>query len=127
MKADGATVNDHNKLTSTVDSGLEPMAMDNKHLDSPETEIEPDNVIEYNRNETIDVIPPVLEQQLSTSSTTTDKNTLKQRFKKCAFRWVDIDFKTFYNEPLRTPVHDKIKGFNYHRFYPLHIVKLSFF
>ncbi|GBN96429.1 hypothetical protein AVEN_63118-1 [Araneus ventricosus] len=83
------------------------MAMDNKHLDCPGTEIEPDNVMEYNPNETIDEIPPVLEQQPSTSSTTTDKNTLKQRFKKCPLRWVDIDFKTFYNEPLSTLVHDK--------------------
>ncbi|GBN75163.1 hypothetical protein AVEN_272724-1 [Araneus ventricosus] len=72
-RADGTTVNDHDKLTCTVNSGLEPMAMDNKHLDSPGTEIEPDNVMEYNPNKTIDEIPPVLEQQPSTSSTTTDK------------------------------------------------------
>ncbi|GBO15260.1 hypothetical protein AVEN_146010-1 [Araneus ventricosus] len=107
IKANGATVNDHDKLASTVNSGPEPMAIDNKLLDSPKTDIEPDTVIEYNPNETIDEIPPVLEQQPSTSSTTTDKSTLKQRFKKWPLRWVDIDFKTFYNEPLSTPVHDK--------------------
>ncbi|GBM00168.1 hypothetical protein AVEN_31282-1, partial [Araneus ventricosus] len=107
IKADGATVNDHDKLTSTVNSGPESMAMDNKQIDSRETEIEPDNVIEYNPNETIDKILPVLVQQPSTSSTPTDKNTLKQRFKKCPLRWFDIDFKTFYNELLSTPVHDK--------------------
>ncbi|GBO15761.1 hypothetical protein AVEN_188951-1 [Araneus ventricosus] len=83
------------------------MAIDNKLLDRPKTDMEPDNVIEYNPNETFDEIPPVLEQQPSTSATTTDTNTLKQRFKKCPLRWVDIDFKTFYNEPLSTPVHDK--------------------
>ncbi|GBO03196.1 hypothetical protein AVEN_28328-1 [Araneus ventricosus] len=61
LKADGAAVNDHDKFTFTVDSGPEPMATDNENLDSPETEIESDNAIEYNPNETIDEIPPVLE------------------------------------------------------------------
>ncbi|GBN51292.1 hypothetical protein AVEN_233040-1 [Araneus ventricosus] len=117
IKADGATVNDHDKLTSTVNSGPAPMAIDNKLLDSPKTDIEPDNVTEYNPNETIDEISLVLAQQPSTSATTTDTNTLKQRFKKCPLRWVDIDFKTFYSEPLSTPIHDKylkntkLKGF----------------
>ncbi|GBN36298.1 hypothetical protein AVEN_8072-1 [Araneus ventricosus] len=59
LKADGATGNDHDNLTSAVDSRPEPMATDNENLDNPETEIESDNAIEYNPIESIDEILPV--------------------------------------------------------------------
>ncbi|GBN65753.1 hypothetical protein AVEN_24892-1 [Araneus ventricosus] len=70
---------------------------------------EKDDAIDYDPHETIEDMPPVIEQQqqqqTSTDATCPETATLKRQLKKCHFRLVD--FKTFYNEPLSTPVHDK--------------------
>ncbi|GBN19480.1 hypothetical protein AVEN_71942-1 [Araneus ventricosus] len=70
---------------------------------------ENEDVIDYDPHETIEDMPPVIEQQqqqqTSTDATCPETATLKRQLKKCHFRLVD--FKTFYNEPLSNPVHDK--------------------
>ncbi|GBO09791.1 hypothetical protein AVEN_124852-1 [Araneus ventricosus] len=70
-KTDGATVEDNNKLFSTVEH--EPMATDHKPIHSNGSEIESVTAIEYNPHETIDKSQPVVEQQPSTSSATIKK------------------------------------------------------
>ncbi|GBM61180.1 hypothetical protein AVEN_178229-1 [Araneus ventricosus] len=93
----------------SVNSASEPIPMDdtcNKtDKDTESSEIE--DAINYDPHETIEEMPAVVEeqQQPSTNSTCLESTTIRQQSKKCHFRFVD--FKTFYNPTLSTPVHDK--------------------
>ncbi|GBN34458.1 hypothetical protein AVEN_68089-1 [Araneus ventricosus] len=78
-KTDGATVEDNNKLFSTMEH--EPMATDHKPIHSNDSEIEAVTAIEYNPHETIDKSHPVVEQQPSTSSATIKKSSLREKQK----------------------------------------------
>ncbi|GBL63775.1 hypothetical protein AVEN_270007-1 [Araneus ventricosus] len=101
-------VTDETKSLS-VNSASEPIPMDdtcNKtDKDTESSEIE--DAINYDPHETIEEMPAVVEeqQQPSTTSTCLESTTIRQQSKKCHFRFVD--FKTFYNSTLSTPVHDK--------------------
>ncbi|GBM57463.1 hypothetical protein AVEN_229074-1 [Araneus ventricosus] len=100
-------VTDETKSLS-VTSASEPIPMDdtcNKtDKDTESSEIE--DAINYDPRETIEEMPAVVEgQQPSTNSTCLESATIRQRSKKCQFRFVD--FKTFYNSILSTPVHEK--------------------
>ncbi|GBN19468.1 hypothetical protein AVEN_71933-1 [Araneus ventricosus] len=70
---------------------------------------ENEDAIDYDPHETIEDMPPVIgqqqQQQTSTDATCPDTATLKRQLRKYHFRL--LDFKTFYNEPLSNPVHDK--------------------
>ncbi|GBM35028.1 hypothetical protein AVEN_240383-1 [Araneus ventricosus] len=104
-------VTDETKSLS-VNSASEPIPMDdtcNKtDKDTESSEIE--DAINYDPHETIEEMPAVVEeqQQPSTNSTCLENATMRQRSKKCQFRFVD--FKTFYNSTLSTPVHDQLKS-----------------
>ncbi|GBM95411.1 hypothetical protein AVEN_79319-1 [Araneus ventricosus] len=72
---------------------------------------ENEDAIDYDPHETIEDMPPVIEQQqqqTSIDATSPETAALKRQSKKCHFRLVD--FKTFHNEPLSTPVHDNKLG-----------------
>ncbi|XP_055938053.1 uncharacterized protein LOC129968224 [Argiope bruennichi] len=68
--------------------------MTNRNTDS---DIESDNAIEYNPNETIDETPPAPESSIV--STTVDKTVFKQSPQDCQVQWIDL--KNFhYLNPL---------------------------
>ncbi|XP_055938165.1 uncharacterized protein LOC129968333 [Argiope bruennichi] len=73
--------------------------MSNRNTDS---DIESDNAIEYNPNETIDETPPAPESSIV--STTVDKTVFKQSPQDCQIQW---DLKNFHCESFSTPIHNK--------------------
>ncbi|GBN36263.1 hypothetical protein AVEN_233551-1 [Araneus ventricosus] len=110
MQVDESAISVQQVNTTTIfDNSVKSPSFSSNSEAIPIVPSEKEDAIDYDPHETIEDMPPVIEQQqqqqTSTDATCPETATLKRQLKKCHFRLVD--FKTFYNEPLSTPVHDK--------------------